>query len=214
MSVVLRRTIPSIVLAIVAIWMISDYFISFTPIKNGGSIILNFAVIVAAFAVALGGLSSLRFHVQTIIKRKTGSWEYSLVLVTALVIMTITGMMGWLDNPIFSYLWNQVTVPSQQTVYSLLMFYVTIAAYRAMRASSLQAAVFMFTAIAIMLMNGPFTQAIIPGITDLGNWILTVPQTGASRAYLIASNIGIVALFIRVILGRETGIIGASKSES
>jgi len=211
MSVILRKTIPSIVIGVLAVWMIVEYFTTVKFFTDIGTIFRNFAVIIAAFAVALGGLSSLRFHTQTIIKRKAGSWEFSAVLVAAIVVMTVTGLMGWLDNPIFSYLWNQVTVPSQQTIYSLLMFYVAAAAYRAMRASNLQAAIFMFTAIVIMLMNGPFTQALIPGITDLGNWILTVPQTGASRAYLIACNIGIVALFIRVILGRETGIIGASK---
>jgi len=211
MSLVFRKTIPSTIITILALWMILEYFLSFKILTDVGTIIRNFAVIIAAFAVALGGLSSLRFHSLNIIKRKQGEWQFSAVLVTAIAVMTVTGLMGWLDNPIFAYLWNQVTVPSQQTIYSLLMFYVAAAAYRSMRANSIQATIFMVSAIIIMLMNGPFTQSLIPGITDLGNWILTVPQTGASRAYLIASNIGIVALFVRIILGRETGVIGASK---
>lgn len=211
MSLIFRKTIPTAIVTILALWMILEYFFSFQVLTDAGTVMRNFAVIIAAFAVALGGLSSLRFHTLNIIKRKVGQWQFSLVLVAAIVVMTITGLMGWLDNPIFAYLWNQVTVPSQQTIYSLLMFYVATAAYRSMRASSVQASIFMITAIIIMLMNGPFTQSLIPGITELGNWILTVPQTGASRAYLIASNIGIVALFVRIILARETGVIGASK---
>ena len=211
MSVILRKTIPTLMMSIVAMWMIVEYFVTEKFFTDIGTIVRNFTVIIAAFAVALGALSSFRYHTQTVIKRKGGAWEYSLVLITALTVMTVTGLTGWLDNPVFSFLWNQVTVPSQQTVYSLLMFYVAAAAYRALRASNLQAAIFMFTAIAIMLMNGPFTQALIPGITELGNWILTIPSTGGSRGYLIASNIGIVALYIRIILGRETGIIGATK---
>ena len=213
MSIVLRKMLPTIILSASAVWMILEYFTSFTFFTSVGSVIRNFVVIIAAFAVALGGVSSIKHHLGIVIQRKEGAWFYSAVLLVAMVTMTITGLIGWFDQPIFSFLWNQVTVPCQQTVYSLLMFYVATAAYRALRATSNQAIVFMIFAIIIMLTNGPLTEALIPGMTDLGSWVLRVPNTGSARGFLIAANIGIVALYTRIILGKETGVIGSGKED-
>jgi len=212
-SPIIKKVVPTIILTVIAIWMIVEYFVTPVWVSDVGTEIRNFAIILSSFAVALGGVSSTSFHAGNVLKKIPDRWQYSLVLLIAMVTMVVTGLMGWLQNPVFSFLWNNVTVPCQQTVYSLLMFYLAIAAYRALRASSKESIIFMISAIIIMLTNGPFTESLIPGMTELGGWLFAVPNMGSARGFLISTTIGMVALYIRTLLGREAGMIGAEKGE-
>jgi len=207
----IKRTLPQIIFSAVAVWMILEYFLTPSWFVSVGTLLRNFSVIISAFALGLGAIATISYHVSQISKRVEGRWMYSIVLLAALGTMTVTGLMGFMDQPIFAWLWNNITVPAQQTVYSLLMFYVAIAAYRALRVRNSEAFVFMICAFIMMMANAPVTQAWFPIVGDIGSWIFRVPNTGSARGYTIAATIGMITLYIRSILGRERRLIGAEE---
>jgi hypothetical protein len=82
-----------------------------------------------------------------------------------------------------------------------------------MRASSIESTLFMGCAVIIMWSNAPMLEALIPSITPMAQWILNVPNVGGARGYAIAATVGSIALYVRVLLGRELGMIGATREE-
>jgi len=209
----MRKSLPQLIIVVLAIWMIAEYFIAVKWIENVGSILRTFQTSVGAFALGLGVVATVYQHGGHVWRRTPGRWFYSGVLLTTMTVMAVSGLIGWLDQPIFAYLWNNVYIPSQQTVYSLLMFYITYASWRALRISSIPSTVFMICAIIVMMMNAPLLQYYIPISTPLANWLFNIPNVGSSRGMALATIGGTIAVYLRTLLGRELGMIGITAGE-
>lgn len=208
-----RRVLPHLIMVVVCLWMIVEYFTDISGISGIAGIFRNSRTIIAAIALGLGAIAAIRNHGGHIMRRTPGRWPYSVVLLSGMATMAITGLIGWYDQPIFGYIWDNVTVPSQQTVYSLLMFYIAFAAYRALRATNVESTIFTVCALTIMVTNAPLLETLLPPVAEFGGWIFQIPNVGAARAYSIAATVGSIALYIRTILGRELGMLGVGRGE-
>lgn len=206
-----KKILPQLLIVVVAMLMILEYYTEIPGVTSLAGIAINFRIIIGSIALGLGAIAAVQYHGTLLYKRTPGRWPYSLVLLAGMVTMIITGLMGWYNNPIFSWVWNNVTVPSQQTVYSLLMFYIAFAAYRALRVTNFETAIFTICALAIMVLNAPLLENMLPPIANLGSWIFSTPNVGSARAYTIAATLGSIALYVRTMMGRERGMIGVAR---
>ena len=208
-----RRILPQIIMVAVCLIMIAEYFTVIPGMTNIAGILRNYRIIIGAIALGLGAMAAIKNHGGHILKRTPGRWPYSLVLILGMLTMVFSGLTGWYDNPVFMWVWNNVTVPSQQTVYSLLMFYIAFAAYRALRATDAASTIFTVCALIVMFTNAPLLENYFVPIALAGAWLFQIPNVGAARAYSIATTVGSVVLYVRTLMGRELGMLGVVKGD-
>ena len=115
----------------------------------------------------------------------------------------ILGTTLGIQSPSYSWLYNYILLPSWQTIYTLIIFYMATASYRAFRARTGPAAVMLVAAILVLLRNAPIGEAVWSGFYDMGQWVLDVVNLGGSRAIMIGAMIGATSLLIRILIGQE-----------
>jgi hypothetical protein len=127
--------------------------------------------------------------------------------------MLVAGLWseGKTEGTPFGWLYDNVLVPLQGTMFSLLAFFVASAAYRAFRARTLEATVLLLAAIVVMWGRVPLGEYLIPWIGGVSDWIMNVPNTAAQRGILIGVSLGGIATSIKIICGIERAYLGEGK---
>ncbi len=117
----------------------------------------------------------------------------------------------------FMWMYQNLFVPMQATMFSILAFYIASAAYRAFRARTREATVLLVTAIVVMLGRVPLGAMLIPykpwgGQVEflpwLTEWILNNPSMAAQRGIMIGIGLGMIATSLRIIFGIERTYMG------
>jgi len=207
MSVLTRREIAVFMTAFAGIAVIADYFLKVPVLNTAVADLLRWGVILASFLLLWGTISMLRVHVEVVRKKTPNQWHYSTWLIFLMAVFVAVSLVGGLAGSQSRWMYDNIYVACSSTYYSVLGFYMISASYRAIRARTKEATLLLVVAVIIMLMNAPIGGAIWQGIPALGKWIVDVPNTGASRGYIIGLAIGAVILGIRTLIGRERGYL-------
>jgi hypothetical protein len=197
----------SILTSVILLFTLLGFFVNAGALLGVQWILVNWAVIIAAFAIVLGFINVLVVHVGKLTSRESG-WFYSLVLIlSAVVVLAVglgelifhpeEGLWGPLMAPIFVW----VIVPLQAATAALLPFILTYAAYRMLRLGR-QGGVFIFLISALVVLIG---QMPLPGLgVGLKNfrdvWLSWLAIPGL-RAVLIGVALGIAMTALRLIMG-------------
>lgn len=212
-SAALKRDLPVAIVLFIGVVMIAAYFVQAPEIylsDVAGNLSL-IASIVASYATILGIASVGIMHVKHLSKRTKGQWMYSALLVVLMVLMIGVGLIGRLGtHPYFLWLYQFPLVALDTTIYSVLAFYIASAAFRAFKVKSIEGCILAVASLFVMLMNAPVGGAIWSGFPLIGGWIMSVPNGAAFRGFIISSSIGAVAMCLRVLIGKERGILGAT----
>jgi len=208
MSILKRREAPLILTAFVGFLMLFEYYVIVKPIGDFAVHVRNWAVILATFALGVGAINLMVVWVRDIKGRK-GRWYLNIWGMIMFLAMLVTGLLGPViaTHPSFTWIYNNVNLALDPTMYSLNAFFIVSAAYRAFRTRSKEAAVLLLAGCLVMLMNAPIGAVIWPGFPVVGTWIMNVPNTAGFRAILIGAAIGLVATGLRTLLGRERGYL-------
>jgi hypothetical protein len=216
----MKRTIPLAIALIMGLLMFTTYY--FPWMDGFYRLILLWSPVIAGFAFFLGILSFLMHH-SFKVKRKVPGWGYNVAAITSFVVMLLAGVLPEIFPGIFSFLgdmeqetneslfkwlFNNVLVPMEATMFALLAFYIASASFRAFRARNLEATLLLLAAMLIMLGRVPLGEAIFPPITDIQQWIMEFPNTAAKRAIMIGVGLGMAATALKLMLGIERAWIG------
>jgi len=202
--------------------MIAQFFIP--PFTSVYDKLLNWLMIISIPALVLGVSSLIKLHYTRIV-RKTPNMPYSIVAFIAMITMALMGLIGGTGEKTgFEWMFKNIQVPMQATMFSLLAFYVASAAYRAFRARTLEATLMLVTAVIVMLARVPIGdflwQHIMPDSVvqwranlpeDVSGWILNVPSMAARRGILLGISLGAIATSVKIILGIERSYMGAGE---
>jgi len=167
-------------------------------------VLVEWAVIVAGFALLLGLFNVLRVHGERIGHRQRG-WPYSLVLLLAMMVAWIppvlspdNPMQKMLDRTVFDY----VISPLGASLAALVVFALSLAAFRLLRARRSVGAVFFLLVAALALLGSvPFTG--LEWLADIRDWIINVPGMAGMRGLLLGVALGTVITALRVFLTSE-----------
>jgi len=118
-------------------------------------------------------------------------------------------LTGVVDGTLFDRIYNRMYVPLQATMFSLLAFYIASAAFRAFRVRTVDAALLAVAAVIVMLGRVPLGEKIWPGLPDITDWIMNVPQLAAKRAILIGAALGAISTGLKILLGIERNYLGS-----
>jgi hypothetical protein len=186
------------------------FFIPHYKAQAVNSKLLEWTLVVYAFALILGSMSLWSSHARKVKNRAEG-WMYSVVTLTSLVVITILGVWkGVGDGTPVGTIYNTVNSPLASTMFALLAFVIASAAFRAFRARSVEATLLLVTAIVMMVGRvsiGPIISPHLPGMTE---WLLDVPNLAAKRAIALGVGLGAVSMALKIILGIERSYLGRS----
>jgi hypothetical protein len=209
MSSAIRRRGPYTIITLLILFFFVTYLFAVPrPVQQFGGTLLQWAAVIAYFAILVGTIDIIRYHLGPLKSREPGRWQYSGTLIAVLVIGLILGISGVLSGKgttyePFAWLYNAIYVPSNATVYAILVFYIASASYRAFRIRNAQAFLLVVVGIIIMFSNIGVGFVIWPGFVPLGNWINAYPVAAAFRPIIIGSGLGVILTGLRAILGRE-----------
>jgi hypothetical protein len=227
----MKREVPLIITFITGVAIVVTFVIPHSPFGTIQDRLNNWYTIIAGFTTLLGLDSLITYHLRKLRNRKQGAW-YSLVLLVSLFLTFAVGIYSWVRfrSPLEpsspgGWMYSFVLLPLQSTMFALLAFFITSAAYRAFRIKTLESTLLLLTACLVMLARVPignwFWAQIAHGIAAIfpsvnGNalaqapvlsgpteWVLQVPQMAAKRGISFGIALGGIAMSIRIILGIE-----------
>ena len=213
----MKRQVP---LALCFVFGIAMIFTRFSPHSISQWIyeeVISWVLIIGPFALVLATVTLIQTH-TTRIRRRTEHWQYSLVVFAGLLIMVLIGVPWGPQNSIFEWLYNNVQLPMDATMFSLLAFFIASAAYRAFRARTFEASLLLLTAVVVMMGNVPMGDFIWNSImswspwadkvSEARQWILDNPNLSARRGIILGVSLGVISQSIRIILGIERSYLG------
>jgi len=205
-----KRLLPVALTMAIGLLILASYLAPDLAIRIGGNqpytlavlraILVEWGVILAAFALLLGFLNLLAVHYRRI-RRGQGVLFSLALIVSALVTLGLwVGSLIQGDTTFLVGVFNLIIAPAQSALGALLAFVLAIAGFRALRQRrSLGMLLFVLTAIVVALTQpatlfrevlGPIRTAVIDPIT-----------TGGIRGLLLGVAIGSLAVGIRILVG-------------
>jgi len=169
------------------------------------------AMILTAFAIGIINLT--RIHWRNI-KLRRADWKFSLVLIGSLYGMAIFSIIAspfaldprgfvipsWVIDvisPVWNFLYYNVLVSINTSIFSLLAFFIASAAYRAFKIRTMESTILLIAGLLVIIGEAPISDLIWPGFSAIQNWIMLVPNTAGQRGILIGAALSIVAFSVR-----------------
>ena len=212
----MKRVAPLVVTMVFGWLTLMTYF--WPVIASARSILVELAVIIAAFAAILGAFNVLHVHGTRIFRQRPG-WFYSFVLLVSMGVVLVIG--AWegvtaivraqdvarqgVSGGAMLWLYQYILIPVQASLAALLPFLLAFAAYRTLRMRSASGtvggALFLITAIIVLLGQVPLFNLTL--LRDLREWIIRVPAMAGMRGILLGVGLGITATALRVLMGAD-----------
>jgi hypothetical protein len=216
-----KKTIPVVIVFVVALVVMLDYFLVLPPINAAGKSwtsstvtqLQNWGIILTAFALGFGAFNLFYFHSRHISRRTPDQWMYSLWLLAVIVIFTVTGVSMGPSSDQYNWLYNASFFALSATVYSSLGFYMTSGLYRALRLKNVESGIFLVVGLVVLARNAPALTVYFPALGVWGSFVSDVLTTSAQRGIMIGGALGAISLGIRTMTGRETGFLGKLTEE-
>ena len=208
MSIVMKKSVPILIVLITSLILIAEYFVIPAELKNVVTMLQNWGIILTAFTLGFGAVNMFMFHGKQVSRRAKGQWPYSLWLLITLVLFTLVGVFTGATSTQYSWLYNSSYFALSATVYSSLGFYMTSGIYRALRAKNAESALLLIVGVIVLARNAPALAAQFPILVNMDSWLSSVPTTSAQRGIMIGAALGAIALGLRTMIGRETGFLG------
>jgi hypothetical protein len=213
-----KQAVPWFLTLVAGGLMIGDFFVPHRTFAGTVQELQQWGLIVVAFTQVLGVANILQLHSRRV-ARRSSDWIYSVVMVVCLLGMAGLGIFHSHDDPAapFLRLYDMVYDPLAATMFALLAFFITSAAYRAFRARSTEAVLLLSAAILVMLGQVPVgaaswgRESVLGGFPGVKDWIMDVPNLAGKRAILMGAALGAISTGLRVILGLERAHLGGGK---
>lgn len=214
----MRRAVPLAITFLVGMFMLIDFFVPHHAVSTRAAEMKQWGTIIIAASILLGVGNLIRVHFHKI-RRKREGWGYSIVTLAIMAVMfAFGGPWGTIaEGSAFNWMFMNMQVPLQSTMFSLLAFFIASAAYRAFRLRSAEASLLLISAIIVMLGRVPLGQLMtrswpeavqLPNVTEM---IMAYPNMAAFRGILMGAALGVMAMGLRIILGIERSYLGGEK---
>ncbi len=201
-----KRVVPLWIATIAGAIIMLDYFVAIPGLSNIAKEIQSWTVLISAFLLGIGMMNLLVVNIRGM--RNKGDTLDAVVLIGAMVVMFVVTLFNKQFDAAYRWLFYEIYAPLGTAVFSLLMYSMASAAFRAITAKSLESTVFLIAAIVSMLGVAPVGEVISRQIPTFYQWLLTVPNMAAQRGITIAAAVGAMAVSLRVLLGIERRYIG------
>lgn len=206
----MRKEVPIVICAAAALIYVLSTFINPTTSPFLGKLkgdLDTWYLLVYAVAFAVGLINLAQIHLRKVTQQRQ-DWQFSIVLLGFMATTLIFGIFTTGKGPVTDFLYQYFFVNPRATMYSILVFYISSAAYRAFRIKTFEASILLVAAVIMMLGQAPIGEVIWSQIPKMSAWILNYPNAAGMRGITIAATLGGVATALRIVLGIERGHLG------
>jgi hypothetical protein len=217
MGGLIKRWIPFVLFILTpGLIVLSGYFITdMAPLRD---IMIEWAVIVAAFAFLLGILNVLSVHGRRIRRQRDG-WFYSLILISAMLLAWIPPAaqsltLDFLNIPVPAqvestigatsrWIYHYIISPLGSSLAALIVFTLALSAFRMLRIRpSAWTILFLGVVIIVLIGGAPFIVE-LGWLTGIRSWIVNVWSMAGIRGLLLGVALGVVVTALRIFTGSE-----------
>jgi hypothetical protein len=206
----MRLRLPLVLVSGFGVALLLQYFVPHPAGQALYTRTLEWMQVIFAAGLILGGAGFVRSHLKRAATNRADR-PYSLLALVALCVMLVAGAVDIGRDSAFLWLFDNLQAPMQQTVFSLLAFFVASAAFRGFRLRSVESGLLLAVALVVMIGRIPVGELISPALPQAAAWLVDVPAVAAKRGILIGVGLGSVAVALRVMLGVERAWLGGSK---
>lgn len=208
----LTSFLPTVVTALAGLLVFLSFL--FPALTGWRALLVNIAVVIAAFALVLGFVHLiLGVHVQRIQQGKGAFFSIVLIVSAALTVGLLIYERVLLAadaaHPVSSFIFNNIITPMQTALGALLTVFLAVAAFRLLRRRRTVGAIWFLLSALIVLMtqiplpfafNADGTSANLLGVIfkDARD-IVDAATTGGMRGLLLGIALGTIATAFRVL---------------
>lgn len=201
MGHVVRKWIPTSIAVITGLLTLAGYLFPQTLLGSYRDQLVEWAVIVGAFAVILGLLNVLSVHSKRVFNRRKG-WVYSLILLLAALATWLPPVVQGPSQRMTQQVFDIIIAPVGASLAALLAFTLTLAAFRLLRSRRSPWSLLFIGVVALTLLGSTPIQG-IEWLGEVRAWLIGVPGMAGIRGLLLGVALGIVITGLRVLLTRD-----------
>jgi hypothetical protein len=198
---IIRKWVPVSIATGVGVFALAGYLFPGTALSDYRDWLVEWAVIVAAFAFVLGLFNLLRVH-GTRIRKLSDGWEYSLVLLLATLVFSVPSVLQGPSGPATQLLLKHVITPLGASLAALVVFTLILAALRLLRQRWTVTTLLFITVVALSLLGSTPILG-LSWLSDVRDWLIGVPGMAGMRGLLLGVALGTVITGLRVLLGSD-----------
>lgn len=176
-----------------------DMLTDFGPFNIVGSLLVEYGLIIAAFALILGVLNVLNVHLAKVRQQQNG-WPYSVVLLITTFVLLVLGLLSGPQSNVMRWTLSTVLLPLQSAFFSLLAFFLVSVAYRAMRVNSVESFLLVASAVIVIVGATPIGALFGSLLVEVKQYLLQIPATAGARGLLFGIALGTMITGLRLIV--------------
>jgi hypothetical protein len=183
----------------VGLVVLMDVFFTHPLLGALGAAFREWTIILTAFALLLGLFNLLLVHVLRIVRRNESGAAYSAIVLLTATGVGMIGLLFGLPSAPMAWIFDNLYVPLQGAFFALVAFFLATAAYRALRARSIETTWMLLAAVVVFLGQMPLINV----LADAKEWVLRVPSEAGVRGILLGVALGTLATGLRLLVGMD-----------
>jgi len=207
-SIIKRQEFLLAIIVLCSVFIYVPYFVQVpAQVSAVESWLINTMPIISATAVWVGFYTLLRRQAVRASRRVRG-WYYGLMMGIMSLVVVVLGFTVGTNHDAFTFLTNSFVIPGDATIYALLVFFLTSAAARTFKVRDIESSLLMIAAFVMFMYQAPLTEYYLPFFSQPGLWLQNNLAMAATRVFGFSAALGGIVLAIRLVLGKEMGMIG------
>lgn len=201
MTRIIRKWVPIFIATSSGILTLAGYLFPRTMLSTYRDHLVEWAVIIGAFALILGLFNVLRVHGQRLFAPGEER-SYSLVLLVAALLSWIPPLVYGPSDVLTQAMLNYIMGPLGGALAALMVFTLTLAAIRSFRHRRTPATL-LFLAVVVLSLLGTTPIRGIHWLSEVRDWLIRVPGMAGVRGLLLGVALGTLVTGIRVLAGSD-----------
>jgi hypothetical protein len=193
-----------LVAAFSAGFIVIGYFFPIPALAALRATVLQWAVILAGFALLVGVINLINVHITQFKRGQKGRF-YNLVLILSFLVTLVVVGIFTPTHPASIWIFNNIQFPLEASLFAILSVILLYAGVRLLRRRlNAFSVIFLISAVLFLLGSAPlyfFGQ--IDLLNDARDFIVQVVSVGGARGILIGVALGTLATGVRILIGSD-----------
>lgn len=200
----MKGLISTSVAILTGLIVLVGYFFQIPILSYIRSLVLDWAVTLAAIMIFIGVLNLLSMNNNRIQTRQKGGF-YSLVLIISLLVTLILGLFFKPGHPVMNFIFYSVQLPVERSLMALLAVTLLLASIHLLhRQPNLFSVIFLGTTLLILLGTAPLPFGELPFFSDmLRPFVAQVLAAAGARGILLGIALATLTTGLRVLFGAD-----------
>jgi hypothetical protein len=200
----MRTPVSTAIAILVGGLILLGYFIPIEPLLSLRVLLLQWAVILAAFALLVGVINLFQVHWTKLRTGQSGSFYSAILIIALLLTVVLAGYYGPTSSAA-QWIFSNIQVPVESSLMALLTVVLVYAGVRLLRRKlNPLSIIFLLTALVVLLGTVPlFIVGEVPVLNSIRNMIVQIPAVAGARGLLLGIALGAIATGIRILMGAD-----------